>query len=387
MEVYLIITIIILVGVVQYDFKNVIFGRKFYYIFVFICLTLMLGFRYRVGGDSLTYEDSYENMPTFRDILLYGHYYSPTLMAYQPFWLYLVALAKYIGKDYYIFQFLHAIIVNTMLGVYIYKNSTKPFSVIFFLIITHFYFYLTIEVEREVLAIGVFLFNIKNLQEKKWMNYYLLCIVSFMFHISAIFLFFLPIFRNIYFSRKTIFAIVMALTPLIFLKESFLELLKPLMVLEVMTNKFESYSEIEFSLLGTIYNYTGRVLMVFPLLFYNYLVPENREKQWIINVYIIVSVLSMALVGFERFLNYLLLPFLIIFIEYVFKMPYKLFFIQRNIIIICTIFSLCTFIPSRLLTSNKYGTPYRSLFFPYVSIFDPHYVRDREKYMMEQWDL
>lgn len=387
MALYLFITLLIVFGVLHFDFRNSSSSKKLYYIFIFICLTLLLGFRYRVGGDSLSYEDVYPIMPTFRDIKLYGHYYSPLLISYQPFWLYLVALAKFIGNDYFIFQLIHATIVNFLLAVYIFKNSSKPFSVLLFLFITHFYFYLTIEVEREVLAICVFLFNFKNLQDKKWLNYYLLCILAFMFHISAIFLFFLPIFRMINLSRKSVFAIVLILSPIIFFKETFLELLKPFMVLDVMSSKFEGYSEIEFSLLGTIYNYTGRVLMVFPLLFYNYLVAKNRDKQWLLNVYIIISVLSLALVGFERFLNYLLLPYVVLFVDYIYKTPYKIGLVKRNLLIACTFFSLFTNIPSRLLTSNKYGTPYKSLFFPYVSIFDPHTVSDRETYMREQWDL
>lgn len=376
-----------LFGVFNYDCRNFLFGKRFYYIFIFICLTLLLGFRYRVGGDSLSYEDSYGSMPTFRDLKLYGLYYNPTLLAYQPLWLYLVALAKWIGKDYYLFQLIHASIVNFLLSIYIFKNSSKPFSVILFLFITHFYFYLTIEVEREILAIGVFLLNFKNLQNKKWRNYYLLCLVSFMFHISALFLFFLPLFRNINLSRKTIVTVVIILSPIIFFKETFVEILKPLMFMEVMSSKFESYSEIEFSFLGTIYHYTGRVLMVFPLLFYNYLVSKNKNIQWLLNLYVIISVLSLALVGFERFLNYLLLPYLLIFIDYLYKMPYNLFIFKRSLLIICTVFNLCSNIPSRLLTINKYGTPYRSLFVPYVSIFDPYYVRDREDYIRELWDL
>lgn len=387
MTLYIVITLLILFGVLHYDYRNFIFGKKFYYVFIFICLTLLLGFRYRVGGDSLSYEDSYGTMPTFRDLKLYGLYYNPTLLAYQPLWLYLVALAKWIGKDYYIFQLIHASIVNLLLSIYIFKNSSKPFSVLFFLFITHFYFYFTIEVEREILAIGVFLLNFKNLQNKKWRSYYLLCFVSFMFHISALFLFFLPLFRNLNLSRKTIVTIVLFLSPIIFFKETFLEILKPLMFMEVMSSKFESYSEIEFSIIGTMYHYIGRVLMVFPLLFYNYLVSKNKNMQWLINLYIIISVLSLAVVGFERFLNYLLLPYLLIFIDYLYKMPYKLFIFKKYLLIICTVFNLCSNIPSRLLTTNEYGTPYRSLFVPYVSIFDPYYVRDRENYIREQWDL
>lgn len=380
---YIVILFIMLFGVLHFDILNKKNGRKKFFIFLIIILILLEGLRYRVGGDSLSYEEVYDSMPTFRDIFLYGHYYSPKLIPYQPFWLYLVAFSKWIGKDYVIFQIIHAIIVNTLLSIYIYINSSKPFTVFSFLFVTHFYFYLTIEVEREILAVCVFLLNLKNLQEKKWTKYYFLCFISVMFHISAIFLFFLPIFRNIKISKMVIIIVIIALSPIIFFKETFLQVLKPIMILEVLESKFKSYSKIEFSFAGLMYHYTVRVLCVIPILLYNYKVKNNEDKQWLFNVYVITSILSLALVGFERFLNYLLLPYLIFFTDYMYNMPYKINIIRKSLIICITFLSIVGNIPQRLLTSNKYGTPYASLFYPYVSVFDKKQILDRENYMRE----
>lgn len=387
MTLYIIIAFLILFGVIHFDYRNLVAGKKAFYIFIFIILTLLLAFRYRVGGDSLTYEDIYSSMPNFRDIKLYGLYYKPSLFVYQPLWLYLVAFSKWIGKDYYIFQFIHAIIVNLLIGIYIFRSSSKPFTVIFILFVTHFYFYYTIEIEREVLSIGVFLLNLKNFEKKRWPKYYFLCLISFLCHISAFILFFLPLFRNLKLSRNTIVLIVICLTPFIFFKETLESILKPLMFLDVLNSKFKDYSQIELSFLGTIYHYFGRVICLFPIFFYYKKVKSSKDYDWLFNIYIIISVLSLSFIGIERFLNYFLIPYLIIFIEYIYRMPIKINIIKKYVLILITFFNICCNIPERLLTTNSYGTPYYYLFYPYVSIFDKHIIRERENYLREQWNL
>ncbi|REC49599.1 EpsG family protein [Chryseobacterium pennipullorum] len=383
--IYLIIAIFILFAVFHFDILGNSKGKKYYMFSLYVIFVLLYGFRYRVGGDALSYEDSYRFMPTFRDIGSYGLYYKDYLYAFQPLWLLLIATAKSIGKEFYVFQFVHAIIINGLILTYLIKYSNKPFSVLFLLFITHYYFYLTIEIEREVLAVGVFLFNIKNLTNRKWVAYYILAAISFLFHISAIILFFFPLLIIFNITRKNLILIVLACTPLIFFKEFFLALLKPFLVMELMEKKMEDYNEIELSIAGVIFNYIMRVILIFPLYFY-YNNKKYDEYKWLFNAVIIFSVLSLGLVGFERFLNYLIIPFTSVFIDFLYDTKFKKEKIfAYSMIALFTFLNICSVVPRRLITTNNKGNPYYVLFFPYVSIFDKKIIYEREKYMFDNW--
>lgn len=388
MFIYILIFLLMLFGFFHYDVRNKTLGKEFYYSLIFISLTLMLGFRYRVGGDSLAYEGAYPAMPTFSDIFKYGLYgLNAKLKAYQPLWIILIAFCKSIGKEYYIFQLVHAFIVNLLLFIFLKKNTIKPFAVLLFLYTTHYYFYFTIEIEREVLAMVVFLFNIKNLQNKNWLRYYLLAIVSFMFHISSLFLFFLPLLVIFNITKKQIVLITILLTPLVFFKSVIMDVLAPILFLESMSDKIKDYSEIKLSFLGTLSFYIIRVICFIPFLFTAFRI-KRKEQLWIYNVYIMISVLSLALVGFERLLNYLLIPLIISFIELLYEIKkFRMNIFQRYIIILLTFFNFFFNIPWRLFTSNDKGEHYYALFFPYVSIFDEQIILERENYIIHQWDL
>lgn len=68
-------------NVLNYDCGNFLFGKRFYH--TFNCLALLLGFRNRIGENSLSYENSYHSIPTFRDLKIYPLYYNLTHLVCQ----------------------------------------------------------------------------------------------------------------------------------------------------------------------------------------------------------------------------------------------------------------------------------------------------------------
>lgn len=114
----------------------------------------------------------------------------------QPLWVLLSATAKSIGEDFYIFQFLHAIVVNAVIFRFIQKNTRFQFTGVLLYYFTLYPFF-NFEILREALAVCFFLLSIPYYKNRKWIPYYLLITIAFLFHLSAIFLFLLPIVRNI----------------------------------------------------------------------------------------------------------------------------------------------------------------------------------------------
>ena len=67
--IYFIILILFLIIAYIYDINKVRQGKEFLYLIELFILISLAAFRYRVGGDSLAYEDDYKNLPTFSELM------------------------------------------------------------------------------------------------------------------------------------------------------------------------------------------------------------------------------------------------------------------------------------------------------------------------------
>lgn len=155
---------------------------------VWLLFVFVAGLRYRVGGDSLYYQDIYHFMPSFGELSNYGLYEN----GYGPLWYLFCAATKAIDSRFFVMQIVHALIINTAMICFFNKYSRHLFACLLVYYV-FYYLYFNMEILRESLAIAVFLFNMKNLINRKWGRYMLGSLVSLGFHLSAIVLFFLPI--------------------------------------------------------------------------------------------------------------------------------------------------------------------------------------------------
>ncbi|MFC7347712.1 EpsG family protein [Chryseobacterium zhengzhouense] len=386
MLIYSVIFILLLFGVFHFDYKQNTFLRSFYYFFVFIVCTLMMGLRYKVGGDSLTYEYFYTYLPDIDDFSEYtfSHHNDNN---YQPGYLLFVALCKTIHKGYYFYQFIHAIIFNCIFFWFFRKQSEKPFTAIFICYIFLIYFYFGFEIQREIFAICCFLLSYNFFIKNKWFYYYLFCIAAFTFHISAVILFILPFFKLVKFTNKILVLSIVASIPLIIGKVYFIDFIKLLLITESMQKKGEGYSEIEFSLLGILFFYFIRVIAFIPFLYYYTKNKISNENDWMMTILLWVSILSQVMVGFDRLNNYIYLP-LVLFLtnmlynkDYLFINNFKKYITYTSIFVfLFNIIDVKFFVAN---VKNKYY--YYSVFFPYESVLDKKKTSTRERYIREMW--
>ena len=197
--IYLIITIYICICTLYYDFAKKSFLKKFNFYTILTILILLSGSRYKVGGDTYNYMLIYESLPRISEI-------STTaidIAKLQPFWILLIAAAKSIGDDFFVLQFLHAILVNSIIFYFIKSNTQHYFTGILLYAVIY-YPYFNFEIMREALAVTTFLLSIKYYNNQKWIAYYAISIVALMFHYSAIILFILPIISKIKFNKSVI---------------------------------------------------------------------------------------------------------------------------------------------------------------------------------------
>lgn len=383
--IYLLIFIFIVFCVYFYDVREYSSGRTTSYFLIFLMFVLLSALRYRVGSDSIFYEDAYDRMPDLSFYLQYLKY--DNYLDYQPLWLLIVAIARSISSEFFVLQLIVALIFNSILLYFFNKYTIKPFTAIAILFVSLLFFYYNFEILRESIAVGIFLLNIKNLEEKRWVPYYLLAVLSFMFHISAIFLFFLPLFRYIRFNYWLLFVILFFTIFFVIFKSTLLSLLFSLLFSDVMRTRMELYAEVEFSVLGFIGWFFVRVLLLIPLFMFNIYKKLNEQRfKWFYAAFLLISVLAQVLYGFDRLLNYLFPVYILLIVDflhnYYSQIESKLL---KFIIVFSIVVHVIFILEYRLVLKNEWGQRFSSVYFPYTTILNPREIPEREEYNENFW--
>ncbi|MBD3614984.1 MAG: EpsG family protein [Gracilimonas sp.] len=379
--IYFIILALLFLLTIYYDFGNNNLGKIPFFYLVLIMLICLSGFRYRVGGDTLMYMQTYGLLPTLNEL---DDFQNP-FAKLQPLWLLLVAFSKSISKEFFILQFMHAIILNSIIFGFIRKHTRYIFTAVLFYYFGY-YFYFNFEILRESLAIAIFILSLDYLFQKKWFKYYLLSIVGLLFHFSAIILFFIPLivkFRLRTLSYILIFVLGYLLNPF------FISSLKSLAGSNALLISIFTYLDYNYTIYGLL---SLLVLNLIYPLFIRYVnesyLKIKSQLNPLLNVYIFIGAITPMFYIFYRFANYLLPVFFLIlancFVVVVMKKT------KHNSKIIMLILILCSvsFIHTKKYFSDtsEYvnNSRWYSRWYPYHSIFDKEEDPVREKLIIEQ---
>ncbi len=188
--IYFLFFFVFLILAYSFDFRKSSKNRDLYYKLECFALILLWGLRYRVGGDSLTYEEEFMDYPTLFEIIRGGIHDLP----FQPLWYFFNGIIKSIIPSFVFFQVVHAIIVNVVVFSSIKQYSKAPFTAALFYFVFISY-NMNTEILREALSVCLFLIAFKSLNDNKLVKYYFLATIAFLFHQSAVFLFVLPLFK------------------------------------------------------------------------------------------------------------------------------------------------------------------------------------------------
>ena len=361
-----------------YDVTNHSSGKNIGLVIICFIFILISSLRYRLGGDALYYEDMYPNLPSIGTLIEY--YLNANNEGFQPLWLLLVACCKSITDEYVFFQLVHSIIVFALFFFFVIRNTNKPFTYILLFCLFHFYFYYVIEIQREVISVLLFMLNINNLEKNRWVNYFLISVIAFLFHLSAVILFILPLFKVIQLSKRNVYIIIFVSLLLPLLKDIVIENLQLFFFQENMVEKFEVYNETQFNFNGILFFYFIRTGLFFPILFFS--IKSNLPyKSWFYIAYLILSSITPIINGSERFLNYLYFTYLLILVDLIYNQrDFIINNIKYKIMIVSCIMNLFFVIDYKLFIIDNYGNHYYSLFYPYNSIFDSEFNAERENF-------
>jgi hypothetical protein len=362
-----------------YDVYHQVKGKKLIYLLELVVLILTAGFRYKVGGDTLAYYDYYELIPTLSQ-LRFSDFVN---QMYQPFWYILNSFTKTISEDFYIFQFAHALIINTIM-FYVIKKYTKNYFAATLIYYIFLYTYLNFEILREALSIGVFLLSLDLLLNKQYFKYFLMVLVAFGFHLSALVLFIIPIILLLMRSEKfwKIIVVFLLTFPILmnqnWLNDSF-SVLSALLSSDELLLKFDNYSDLKVNFNGLI-KLVFNISPVIMLLLYKH---DESFAGWkkILGCYFLFLLFAFVIPGiFGRLQNYFYPLFLISIIISYESLPV----VSKGNILLKKIY--LHFILLFLIVNQVYyysrevykGKCFYQLYYPYVSVFNPYEVVDRE---------
>jgi len=356
-------------------------GRQAWFVVEWLCLVLIAGMRYRVGGDTLAYHDYFEEMPKLGELFSFDYsssHYNDVL------WVLLTAVCKSLVNDFAFFQIVHALIVNTSFLCFFRKRTRMYFTATLFYGLL-FYFTFNTELLRAAISVSVFLWSYKYLIKKEWLKYFLCFILAFGFHSESIIMVFLPLvhlLKRIRVNRN--FFILLISLSLFF--TVFIDFSAPFSRLSFVSDKMSTSLEFyldpdrtgKISWLG----YAKFFLFQMPWLYFIYAV-RNQYLKSFLSIYYFVIFQSLHYSNIlQRELDFLL-PILVVAIAESFRFvkmtpkkwkPVQITLLTSSVSII--LFQQVLY----FITDNRW-----LLFVPYNSIFNPvdNPIRDELFYLLQ----
>lgn len=165
------------------------------YLFELLILILLAGLRKGVGGDTFSYM-SYWNSGFYSSIYDLNLFGLALFDRFGPGWLILSNLVHTFSEEFYVFQIVHACIINTAIFYFVNKATNYRFTVILLYFLTIFFYY-NMEIMRQSLGNVLLLISLFYFVKKEWKSYFLFVAVAALFHVSALLFAFLP-FVNSY---------------------------------------------------------------------------------------------------------------------------------------------------------------------------------------------
>lgn len=393
--VYFLLIIGLLILTYSYDYRGKTQGKLFWLLVCLLAFILIAGLRYRLGTDSIRYERYFINGPKL-ETLGARHFINTR---FSPLYILLSAGVRTVTSQFLVFQIVHAIIVNCVIFYFLYLNTKK----IFFALILYFlllYFTLNMEVLREALAVCVFLLAWPSFRDGKWVKWYLLSVIGFLCHTSAVFMFILPIIvlpgiksLFIYGNRTWIICGIILLV-VMFIKEKFFVYIQALAVMENVSERAQVYSKTDLASSNlNIFGYVVAVIrfVIYPLLALYFLNKKSDDKFWensrLVNFILVSVYIGIVMTGipiFYRYNNYFLFFPIIVYSEIIFSNlevnsgRIRLKFVTWILIFIPFFYSHIQPVYFKGVNSTESLKGYMN-YYPYASRFDMEKDENREK--------
>lgn len=397
--VYFIVFILLLICIYAYDYRRHSRGNLVAYCILCLMFIAIAALRYRIGNDSIIYENIYRYFPTIGELPSYNF----DTLRFEPGYIVFSSIPRTFSSDFTYFQIFHAFVVNPIIFWFVYKNTKNKYIGITLFYVCLF-LNLNTEVLREALAVCCFLLAWPFYKKGNWVIYYLFIALACTFHISSLILVFLPIFaipglRYCFrLGIQVLFIGVVVFAVCIFLQRKFFFILQEVATNESIMERAETYSKsslgsLRLNIFGMLDQLIKSVLIPLAALWYmkrKYKSEENdfytlrwlRRMEIIIitGVYFAIAAMSIPIAG--RFNNYVAL-FNFVMISSCFFTTVRISHRRWRIggIYWSAILAFIICINARLYFVNTHGSSSKKVYmvyYPYESRIDPKENPDRE---------
>lgn len=357
-----------------YDYCRKTQGKRFHFWLSFILMVCLLTFRYRVGGDTLNYIYRFENTtPTLSELRFFVD------QRIQPIPAFIFSFCKTFFNDFMYVQAIFALFVNMVFFLFFKKNTSYCFTAIFLYGLV-FFMRLNCEIMRESLAIAFFLLAFPYVMKQQYGRYYVLSMLSFLCHSSAVITFIIPLFIVLKHKRNLLLLLSIFIIAALYFANN-------MQFVDILYGYAELYGEYKSSIYGKL-----RIIIV------NMIVPSYflyKSKRWLpeiisfgVILYIGFSIVSLFFFIAFRFNNYFMIFYIIMVADYIHHIKYAknsfpLFF-RRIFIYVVFLYSFLSPVFSDV--SNYVGHPAKwyCVWYPYYSVFNPQTDFDRETFILNQ---
>lgn len=377
--IYLLVFILLAFFCIRYDFTDL--NKKnanFWYKFSCLVLIAVAGLRYKVGGDTLSYMEYFKDIPYLWDLQKFDF----AQAHYDPLWVIFSSISKSIFNDFTFFQILHATFINIIIFRFIRQNTAFRFTAA---LIYYLFFYINFNTEilREALAICMFLLGYSALKEKKWLKFYAYAFLAFLFHVSALILFIIPLLRNIKFKLITVLPLVALFFLIVFSQDSLKLLLSLFLFNDRISERFVTYSVLKLNGNGMFVEFIIYFLFPALIVYMNHRIWRRKIAfQELYFTYFFLTVIIIGFSGFSRFVNYLT-PFMIVYFANTLNWIYRYRIIRPFKRLTVTCLLVIAFVPKIIYYFNDTssivrGTHRYNTYYPYDSVFDKEENQKRE---------
>lgn len=380
-----------------YDYRKHVKGRQTAYIFVLIVLILIAGLRYRIGLDSIRYENKYAQLPTISELFDFDF----SSVREDPGYIILNAIARSISDQFIVMQFLQAAFVNIIVFWFIKKNTQNIFTaILLYFAIGSLYVNFVCEVMRESCAAACFLLGWPYFCKNQWVKYYLCATASVLFHVSGVItmvipLLYLPRIRSFFVVKKRLILVLV----FIYIIGNFISIwmfdyIQAFDLLEHLQDKAAVYADTELA--QSTINYKGIIMQIltisYPIVAFcminNDVEKSKMQKvdyahlQFMLSICLVFIVLTFSISLFYRFKNYFYI-FAIIAIANGCYQPMNVFRKRLRLSFISWLIVLVSFIILNDLSLFKapadFAIPEIYRYYPYSSRIFPEKNQKREQ--------
>lgn len=371
---YFILILLMLFFTWRFEFsKGKIVFNKRCYLLLYLLFVIISGFRYRLGVDSVFYEDDFSLYPLLSNYVWGEEYVSDS---HDIFWAILNSACKSIYDSFVVVQVVLAIFVNGVMFWFVRKHSSRPFLAILLYFFT-LWPLLTFEALRESLSVSFFIFALDSLIEQKNIKkYYFRVWPACFFHTFGFMSLFFPLILLI--KPKKITYVIFGLLSIVVLYAGYLisdTILPYINDDNIVGQKMTVY--LESDIYGTnIWSIGGIIAIVIgyvvPIIIMIYLLNKSKEKtvQWIIPFLLfmlIISLFKISLPLVYRFFNYYYIVLVIAMSESIRVSENNISRHRLSILSTVLFVGMVLYGFSKPVGTTKYPSLYR--YYPYNSIF------------------